>query len=154
MNSAIGMLGFLSIFHIIGGVAVGGAVRHVIRGRIACNTPFIVMWGLIFGLAPLFIGFGWFSSHGALAFIAVELVIFFGALAVVAFTPDWFVEAFDIPTLSGIAFGGLFLVIGIAVGVLLATNSEPFMAIIFFGAFTGAGGLVLINGLHKLMTDK
>jgi hypothetical protein len=139
---------------VIGGIALGIAVRHAIRGHFSCNMPFNVVWGLIFGGAPLFIGYGDFATHGAMLFFLIEVAIFVGAIVITAIIPGWFVESFNVPTIMPIAVGGLFLLIGIGIGIALAVENEPLYAIIFFGAFSGAGGLVFISGLHTLLTQK
>lgn len=154
MTETLGILGFLAIFHIIGGIAIGSAVRNLVRGKLTCRTPFMVVWGLIFGGAPLIIGFTQLASHGALLFSLAEIGIFLATIVITALVPDWYLEALNVPTVTSIGFGGLFLVVGIGLGVFLAMQNEPLMAIIFFGAFAGAGGLVFINALHTLLSEK
>ena len=49
------MLGFLSIFHVIGAVALANGLRGVWsglhdKGRGGCRSLFFVVWGAMFGL--------------------------------------------------------------------------------------------------------
>jgi hypothetical protein len=57
------MLGFVSIFHIIGGAAIGSGLRRLSHG-FAIQPIFLVVWGVFFGVLPLSIGASELAAKG------------------------------------------------------------------------------------------
>jgi hypothetical protein len=151
MNSPISQLGFLCIFHLIGGAAVGYALRGVLRGKISCNSFFFFLWGALFGGIPLLFGIQE-SQKGAPYFFLVQSVVFATAILVVAFIPDEFLEILSSPNITSLAVGGLFLMIGIAMLVTdifeLKSLQEKLLG---GGIFVLVGGAVLLRGLWLLL---
>lgn len=150
MNSLLGTLGFLLVFHLVGGAVLGGTVRQWLHGKFACNSLFMIVWGSLFGLMPLYLGYTFFAPHGDFVYIGIEVGAFLGAILIVALTPDWFLQSFDAQRIMPVAIGGLFLMIGIVIFVVLI-GAEPFVALLFLGAFGGGGLLALVTGLRGVL---
>ena len=149
MTELIGTLGFLSIFHILGGIALGSTVRGL-RNGFEGSKLFFLVWGSMFGCMPLAIGAQTFAEANTMYLFVIEILILAGAIAVTAFTPDWILESFTSPDVVTIEMGGLFLFIGVVVGVsMLKTN--PLLTLLFGGTFAGAGAFLLYRGLRTIL---
>jgi hypothetical protein len=70
---------------------------------------------------------------------------------ITAAIPDWYLESLNIPTMVPIAFGGLFLLVGIVAGIAAARDGDPLTAIILFAVFVGSGGYVFVSGMNTLL---
>jgi len=75
MSPSTSQLGFLCVFHLIGGAALGYALRGVLRGNFSCNSFFFFLWGGLFGGIPLAFGIQEFQK-GAPYFLAIQCVVF------------------------------------------------------------------------------
>jgi len=149
MNDIITTLALVSIFHILGGVAVGSSLRGL-RNGFSGNKIFFLIWGTGFGCLPLSIGAQTFPKAGAPYLFGIEIFVLMSAILGAALMPDWVLESYNWSDLSPIGFGGLFLFIGlIAGGVMLKT--EPIGALVFGCAFGGTGALIFFLGLRSLL---
>ncbi len=149
MNNPFAQLAFVCLFHLIGGIAIGSALRGL-RSGFSTNTIFFLVWGSIFGCVPLAVGWNEFGKTGGLGFFALELGVLVAAILIAALMPDTLVESLKSPQVAPIAFGGLFVAIGIGVGAIMA-QSDLLPALFFGSCFAGAGGLVFVSGLTKLL---
>ncbi len=150
MNDLIFTLAFVCLFHVIGGAAIGATVRGWLRGHFACNSSFMIVWGAIFGGVPLSLGYSLLVPRGGILFFGIELAVLIGSIFVIALVPDWFVQSFDGRAIAPVAFGGLFLLCGLAVAAASFTSS-PVTAIVVGGLFVGVGGFVFIWGLVRAL---
>ena len=149
MNELIGQLAFVSIFHVLGGIAIGSTVRSLRKG-LDGRGIFFLIWGAGFGCMPLAIGAGIFSQAHAMYLFVIEVLVLAGAIGVMAFIPDWMLEMFTSPEMMPIEMGGLFILIGVIVGgAMLKTN--PLFTLLFGGSFAGAGALLFVRGLRALL---
>lgn len=149
MNDSLAQLGFVGLFHVIGGIAIGSGLRGLRRG-FSGGTVFLLVWGGMFGCLPLAIGWNALGATGRPGFFALELGILIAAILITALMPDTMLESLKSPQVAPIAFGGLFVLIGIGVGaIMIQTDLLP--ALLFGGCFAGAGGLVFISGLAKVL---
>ena len=151
MNNSITQLGFLCIFNLIGGAAIGSVLRGVLRGKFACNSIFFLIWGGLFGGMPLVFGIQEFQK-GAPYFLMIQLAVFATAILVVAFTSNELLNTLRSPNISTIGIGGVFLLLGVA---MLFTNffglkslSEKLLG---GGIFIAIGGAVFLLGLWRLV---
>jgi hypothetical protein len=149
MNELIGQLAFVSIFHIIGGIAIGSTVRNLRKG-LGGRGIFFLIWGAGFGCMPLVVGAGMFAQAHAIYLFAVEVLVLVGAIGVTAFFPDWMLETFKSAEVMNIWMGGLFFFVGVGAGAAML-KTEPLFALLFGGAFAGAGALVFYRGLRALL---
>ncbi len=148
MNSLLGTLAFVCLFHVIGGVAVGSTVRGWLRGHLACTSFFMVVWGAMFGGVPLALGYDLLVPQGGIVFFGIELAVLIGTILLVVLIPDWFVQSFDGRAIAPVAFGAVFLLTGFGVGAATFTSS-PITAIVVGGLFAGFGGSILIWGMVR-----
>lgn len=150
MDPFVGTLGVLSLFHIIGGIALGTALRQLLHRRIACNALFLMVWGGMFGITPFLFGAVFFGPHGNLLYLGLEIATFIIPVLVVVLIPDWFLESFDSKRIVPVAMGALFVVIGIAIG--FTTWSENIvMALLFLLVFGGAGAYLFVTSLVEAL---
>jgi hypothetical protein len=151
MNNSITQLGFLCLFHIIGGAAIGSVLRGVLRGKFACNSFFFVIWGGLFGGIPLLFGIQEFQK-GAPYFLMIQFAVFAAAIFVVALVPDDLLAALRSPNIFSIAIGGVFLMLGAA---MLFTNIFELKGLpeklLGGGVFIVTGGAVFLIGLWRLI---
>lgn len=148
MNGLISTLAFVCLFHVIGGAAVGSTVRGWLRGRVACSSMYMVVWGGFFGGVPLVLGYNLLVPQGGILYFGIELAVLFGTIALVALLPDWFVQSFDGRAIAPVALGGIFLLTGLAVGMSTFAES-PLTALGIGGLFAGVGGLVFISAVVR-----
>lgn len=142
------LLGFLSLFHIIGGAVIGTTLRGL-RGGLSCNTPFLLMWGVGFGGIPLMFGWMMFNQQGMLYLLIAQILVFVGAILLAALQPAWVFEPFKTPAVRMIGTGGICLIIGVTIGIA-TVQQEPMVALLFGGIFGGVGALVMANGVKTL----
>ncbi len=150
LNDQVVVLGFLSVFHLIGGVAIGSVVRGWLRRGFSLRGLFLLIWGGMFGVMPLLIGAGMFTLGGKPYLVVLQIAVLALAILVTALTPDWFLESFDSQALGSVAFGGLFMLVGAIVFVALV-QSEPLVALFFIAVFGGSGALVLVSGVKSAL---
>jgi hypothetical protein len=151
MNNPIVQLGFLCIFHLIGGVALGSVLRGALRGNFSCNSFFFLIWGGGFGGMPLVFGIQEFQK-GTPYFLVVQCAVLVIAILVVAFISDELLATLRSPNISSIAIGGVFLLLGM---VMLFTNLFPLKTLqdklLGGGIFIASGGAVFLIGLWRLI---
>ncbi len=145
MNDLIGTLAFVSVFHVIGGIAIGSTFRGL-RNGFRFGRIFFLIWGTLFGCMPLSIG----AKAGALYLFGIEVFVLMSAILGAALMPDWVLGSFNWSDMFPIGFGGLFLLIGIFAGGLLL-KTDPIWGLVFGCSFGGTGALVFFLGLRTLL---
>lgn len=150
MNGLFAVFGFLSLFCVIGGVALGSVVRGWRKKGLSCNSIFFVIWGGLFAGIPLLMGTVLFAAHSAVYLFGIQLGLLIGTILLVAFVPDAFLESFDFAKIAPVAFGGLFLLIGVVVAVTTITT-EPLMALLFLVSFGGIGGALFVQSIRDAL---
>ncbi|MBI5301963.1 MAG: hypothetical protein HY868_07485 [Chloroflexi bacterium] len=148
LQSALIFLGFICIFHLVGGVVVGLYLRQVRRGGSWSEFPRLV-WGAAAGGLPMVIGASTFMDAGMPYLVAVEMVVFVAAIFSVVFFPEAFLESFRSPQVARVAFSGVFIVVGAVVAVL-AFREGTFMVVLFGMVFVGVGALIFVPALKAL----
>ncbi len=152
-------LGFLSLFHIIGGIALGSAIRGIwrnvrSRGEGAwMPSIFFVVWGSMFGCMPFAFGFdptlpAWFLPAQLLIWGAPFILATFFGRAVL----DWAGPLFNIGT-GLIVFGGIFMIAGLLGGYMIFSDGELFQAMLLGGIFGVIGLSIFILGLANLFKN-
>ncbi len=150
MNELFGMFAFFSLFCLIGGAAIGSVVRTWRKHGPSFNSTFLLIWGGLFSGIPILMGTVMFGAHGAFYLLGLQVGLFIGIILVVAFVPDLYLESFDFDKIAPVAFGGLFLLIGVVLAVAMITT-EPLMALVFLLAFGGIGGLIFLQGVRAAL---
>jgi hypothetical protein len=144
-------LGFLCIFHLIGGIALGSVLRGVLRGNFSCNSFFFLIWGAGFGGLPLVLGIQEFQK-GTPYFLVVQCAVLVSAILVVAFISDELWVTLRSPNIFSIAIGGIFLLMGV---VMVFTNFFPLKTLqdklLGGGIFIVSGGVVFLIGLWRVI---
>ncbi|MGE5141721.1 MAG: hypothetical protein ACM3JD_19825, partial [Rudaea sp.] len=69
---------FLGLFNLIGGAAVGVALRRLFARQ--GGWPFLLIWGLGFGGLPLIFGLQTWTEQGQWQQFLMQLIVFFGAI--------------------------------------------------------------------------
>ena len=151
MNNSITQLGFLCLFHLIGGAAIGSVLRGVLRGKFSCNSSFFLIWGGLFGVMPLLFGIQELQK-GAPYSLMIEFAVLATAILVVAFIPEDLLATLRSPNIFSIAIGGIFLMLGVA---MLFTNIFELKGLpeklLGGGIFILSGGAVFLIGLWRLI---
>ncbi len=150
MSDTLTLLGFLGLFHLIGGIVAGKSLRRGIRQGWSCNLLAAIFWGIAFGGFPLFLGVTGFMRMGVPYLAAVEFLVFVGAFLAATLMPDWIPEIFNVPVLAPILFGGVFMVIGVILFMAIAGDSLPY-ALLAFAAFGGSGAVVFVTSAVKAL---
>lgn len=149
VSEGLATLGFVSIFHIIGGIAVGVGLRRLYHG-LSLQPLFFLVWGGFFGGMPLLIGASELAEKGMLIFFVAEIAILLGTILVAALIPDWIIDGFKSTSIYLMLFGGAFLIVGLLAG--LSTLREQLLAgLILLFLFGGTGVAILAIGLRQLL---
>jgi hypothetical protein len=147
------LLTFLLPFHVTGGAVVGVAMKRVFSdgfklSNIGANG-FLLLWGLIFGGAPLVfglsVGLGWF--------VALQVSAFLGAIGFVVLRYEWLRELYSQSGMVVATFGLAFLAIGIAAGLSLSSADEP-IGLLVGSILGGVGAIVFIAGIWMMQRGR
>lgn len=151
MSELINTLLFLSIFHVIGGVALGitlrGWVNEPTLKNLLSRVMFLV-WGSGFGCLPLAFAFDNAPDQISLV-LAVQSAILLTAIAIPFFWLDRLRELASDKSVVATTIGGIFLVVGLVAGSSLLRGGEWLGGLLFGGTFTLVGGGVLWHGLRS-----
>lgn len=157
MDNPLFTLAFLSLFHIIGAIAIGSALRSIwqaIRSEQAVGVfqqIFLVIWGSLFGCIPF--GFGldpelpaWFLFAQILIWaIPFFIALFFGRTAI-----EWAKPLMNIKV-GLMIFGGIFMLSGILGGWATFKSGEVGAAVIISLIFGAVGAIIFLLGFLKLL---
>jgi hypothetical protein len=160
MQDSLATLGFLSLFHVIGAIALANGLRQVWsrlrhRERGAGSGLFFIIWGAMFGCMPFAFGLQMATGHDSgrplllLAQIIIWAAAFLVALLAWDEVVDW-LRPFLHPDVFLIAFGGLFMLIGAGVGSFVVRD-EPLFALLFGGIFMLVGCVFFVIGVRELL---
>jgi hypothetical protein len=162
MDNPVVALAFLSVFHIVGAATVAKAVRslwgglHDKRlGAIGGALP-LALWGAVFGCLPCSFGLQVATKEGGTPLLLFgEAAIWGSAFLIALLAGDriagWLRSFFN-ADVALIAFGGLFMLTGMGVGVL-AGRDEPPGGLLAGGLFFLVGGVFFAIGLANLLKE-
>jgi hypothetical protein len=146
MSGALGLLGFVSVFEILGGIAIGTVLRRLIERQFSPRLVFFLIWGGIFAMGPFCMGASSFAAIHVGYLILVQATILIATIGVSAFVPEEYLSAFASLPVGFIAIGGILLLIG--GGFLVARLRQDILTAAIVGAvFLLAGGVFLGAGL-------
>ena len=162
MDSPLVMLGFLSLFHVIGAIALANGLRGVwnwlvVEEQGPGNALFFVVWGAMFGCMPFAVGLGAATdAEKGMLFVLLGEVIIWGItfLAALLFWDeiiDW-LRPFLHPNMFLLGFGGIFMLVGAGAGVFIIRDDLLF-GLLFGGIFFLVGGLVFAMGVWGLLKE-
>jgi hypothetical protein len=144
-------LAFLSLFHLLGGGALGVALRPL-RARPAgtrgCGVSIgLVVWAVMFGGIPLFMSL---ADPWLLPFQLLELVVAFLAAF---FFWDQIRETFGKTNVVITAFGGVFFMAGCAALGFLIRERDWLLATVIGLLFSGLGLALVLFGLRRTLSS-
>ena len=159
MDSPLALLGFLSIFHVIGAVALANGLRGIWnwlreKERGLGNAVFLVAWGAMFGCMPFAFGVGLATDdeRGTFVILLGQAIVwglsFLAALLLWNDVVDWLGPFLD-TNIFLVGFGGIFMLVGAAVGSFIVRDDLPF-GLLFGGIFFLVGGLIFAFGVWNL----
>ncbi len=144
---------FLSLFHVIGGSALGWSLRQFLARQFGCMTWFFIVWGGMFGLLPLIVGTAIFSQMHLTYLVGAQVVVLAAAIAIAAFVPPDFLQSFSSSNFIMLGLGGLFVLIGSAIfafgGTRNLNTSLPASAIVIF-----VGGVFFVLGIIYALRNR
>jgi len=152
LSEALTILGFLSIFHIIGGVAVGVGLRKwrsAWKSQLSRTPPFLLLWGILFGGMPLIFGL----AGGLRSIFVAQAVILLASVAVTFWFFDPLKEMLSHQYMFLIAFGGVFIVVGVIVGGLMIRTETGWQALLAGSIFLVVGTLILASGVAQWLKE-
>jgi hypothetical protein len=164
MDSPLVLLGFLSIFHVVGAVALANGLRAIwdwLRGkeRRPGNGPFFIVWGTMFGCIPFASGLGLVTDKEKvgtpLLLLGGEVIVWGTAFLITLFfgddVVDW-LRPFLHPHMYLVGFGGIFMLVGAAVGSFMIRDDILF-GLLFGGIFLLVGGVIFALGVWNLLKE-
>jgi hypothetical protein len=162
MDDPLMMLGFLSIFHVIGAVALANGLRSVWRGLRdrklkAGSGLFFVLWGTMFGCMPFAFGLGLAADkEGGTPLVLLGEALVWGSVFLIALLAwdeilDW-LRPFLHPDMFLITFGGIFMAAGMGAGSFIVRDDVLF-GVLFGGIFTLVGGVIFAIGVWHLLKE-
>jgi hypothetical protein len=162
MENPLASLAFLSIFHIVGATVVAKAVRSLWGGlrdkklvQAGGALP-LAVWGAVFGCLPCSFGLQLATKESGTPLVLLgEAAVWGSAFLIALLAGDriagWLRSFFN-ADVAFIAFGGLFMLVGVGVG-LLAGQSEPLSGLLVGGLFALVGGVFFAIGLWNLLKE-
>jgi len=162
MDSPLALLGFLSIFHVIGAVALANGLRGIWnwlreKERGLGNAVFLVAWGAMFGCMPFAFGLGLATDdeRGTSMILLGQAIVwgvsFLAALLLWNDVVDWLQPFLD-TNIFLVGFGGIFMLVGAAAGSFIVRDDLPF-GLLFGGIFFLVGGLIFALGVWNLFKE-
>jgi hypothetical protein len=151
MEEPVGFLvAFLFPFHILGGAAIGIAVRRVIENgfklKNLTGNGFLLLWGGMFGGIPLLFGL----AMGPGWFLPLQLIVFLGTVILVAWQFEWLRNVYSLPEMWLASFGFVFLAIGAGIAASLLSEGDT-SGLLFGLIFGGVGGLLMLIGIVSML---
>jgi len=153
------LLGFLSIFHVIGASVLANAVRDLwddVREKDpqGCRAAFLMIWATMFGCLPFSFGIAYAGSEdGTATMLAGQVAVWAGTFLGVLLARDAvrrLAEPFLHHETMMMLFGGAFIVVGAAVAAFLREDGQ-LPALMTGLTFVLIGGGVFAYGLWKLL---
>lgn len=146
-GDTMALLGVLSVFHIVGGAALGLALRQWCgaRARGAPWTPSLLFWwGPLFGGLPLL--FGLVTAEWGI--LAAQVVILAASVAIAFWLSEPLKEALGRRYLFFTILGLVFMLVAALVSWLMLRggSSKAWQALFFGGLFYAAGSLAFCAG--------
>ena len=162
MDSPLSLLGFLSIFHVIGAVALANGLRgvwhwHSSKERGLGNALFFIVWGAMFGCMPLAFGLGMVTDQEmGTPLVLLGQAIVWGMTFLIALffwddVIDW-LRPFLHPTTFLVGFGGIFMLVG-AVTASFVIRDDLLFGLTFGGIFLLVGGIIFALGIWNLLKE-
>lgn len=162
MDSPLVLLGFLSIFHVIGAVALANGLRAIWnwlrnKERGLGNAVFFVVWGAMFGCMPFAFGLGLAADKEVgTPLVLLGEAIGWGTAFLIALlfwdeVVDW-LRPFLHPNMFLVGFGGIFMLVGAAVGSFMIRDDILF-GLLFGGIFMLVGGVIFALGIWNLLKE-
>jgi len=162
MDSPLAMLGFLSIFHVIGAVALANGLRRAWnwlreKRRGLGSALFFVVWGAMFGCLPFAFGLELATEKEAgtalvlLGQVFVWGITFLAALLFWDEVIDW-LRPFLNPNMFLVGFGGVFMLVGAVAGSFIIRDDFLF-GLLFGGIFLLVGGIIFVVGVWSLIKE-
>jgi len=162
MENSLASLAFLSLFHIIGATAVARGLRAVWSGLrdgkpgAAFSSLYLFVWGVLFGCMPFTFGVQLATKESGTPLVLFGEAAVWGSVFLIALLAGdriagW-LRSFLNADVVFIAFGGLFMLVGVGVG-LLAGQSKPLSGLLVGGLFTLVGGVFFVIGLWNLLKE-
>ncbi len=145
------ILGFLSVFHVIGAVMLANGLRRVwsgLRGkrRWVWNAFFSAVWGAMFGCLPFGLGLELATEEGGTSLVLLGEALIWGSVFLVALLAwdavlDW-LRPFLHKDMWLMVLGGSFMVAGTWVGSSMARDGQV-LGLLLGGIFALVGGVIL-----------
>lgn len=144
LNDAFGTLIFLSLFEIIGGAAIGVAIRGLLRRD--TMLVFFLIWGAGFGGIPFLIGALTFLAKGQTIYFYAQAFVFLTAIVTVGLLPNDFlrVQGETTGAESGAILGAIMTMLGGAV-VLFTIREGLSIGLLIGGFFALLGAFILVR---------
>jgi hypothetical protein len=162
MDNPLVLLGFLSIFHVIGAVALANGLRGMWnwlrnKERGLGSVMFFVVWGAMFGCMPFAFGVGLATDKevGTPLLLLGEAVVW--GIAFLSATLFWdevldWLRPFLHPNIFLVGFGGIFMLVG-AAAASFVIRDDPLFGLLFGGIFMLVGGIVFALGVWNLLKE-
>lgn len=151
LNSPLFLLGFLSVFHIIGGSVIGTTLHKMRRGNNVPGQTVLFLWGIMFGGLPLLFGVGMSQEPGAAWLLPAQFTILFGTILVTFLWGDSLKDTLNQKSIKLMSGGGAFMIIGSLAVSALFSEGEWWLTLLFGGVFIGVGLLLFIGGLRIVL---
>jgi hypothetical protein len=162
MDNPLVLLAFLSIFHVIGAVALANGLRAIWdrwrdkEGGLG-NGIFFAVWGAMFGCMPFAFGLGLAADNEVgTPLVLLGQGIVWGTAFLIALlfwddVVDW-LRPFLHPTVFLVGFGGIFMLVGAAVASFMIRDDILF-SLLFGGIFMLVGGVIFALGIWTLLKE-
>jgi hypothetical protein len=155
LDSPLFLLGFLSLFHIIGGIVIGSTLKKMRQAGLAgvANGGCLLIWGIMFGGIPLAFGATELARSGIMWLLPTQLLILFGSIVITFLFGASLSDLLNQGSIKYMVGGGFFVVSGALAATILGREAEWWMSALFCILFCGVGIAMFIRGLRLALRE-
>jgi hypothetical protein len=139
---ALLIFGFLTFFHLWGGSAIGAGVR--------CRRALPILWGLLIGGAPLYLGVERIAKLGSWAGLAWQIACLAAAALAVGLGLPRLRALFLREGMASIMIGTFIMAVGAVAGALFVRQSSEALSLVIGGLVFLFGAMWLGSGVQQL----
>src|SRR5690349_21443178 len=149
MDDPFGLLLFLSLFEILGGAALGAALRAFLKRDY--SNIFFLIWGGGFAGIPFIIGASMFLSEHQTTYLYALVFILVMPILTIGFLPNDFVEGASTGGAEGSGIVGAVLLMAGGTIVLLNLRAGVGLALIIGAVIALAGVFLLVRMTLRIL---
>lgn len=155
LDSPVFLLGFLSLFHIVGGSVVGATLRNMRQAGLSgvTNQGCLLVWGVMFGGLPLLFGLAAFREYGDWWLLPTQITILIATILIVFLLGSSLREMLGQESVKWLGAGGFLAITGMLTASILMGQKLGWWGAVFGLVFVGAGVAIFVRGVQIALRE-